>query len=252
MWEAKLEALGHHLIAGVDEAGRGPLAGPVYAAACILSPDRLITGLDDSKRLTARQREQLFWQIKQQAVAYAVAQVPVALIEKINIRQASRLAMLVAVQALKPSAAALLIDHEPLLSTGLPQFSPDHGDADSDSIAAASILAKVSRDNLLRQLDLQWPGYEFGKNKGYGTKAHIEALRQLGASPEHRPLFLRKFKLPADHTLAPGQLEGYLLADQLDHQFPQSASAQLSAEALAGIAWISQACLVSQGGSGCP
>ncbi|MDD2213399.1 MAG: ribonuclease HII, partial [Oscillospiraceae bacterium] len=173
-WEAKLEASGYSLIAGVDEAGRGPLAGPVYAAACILSPVRLIDGLDDSKRLKPRQREQLFRQIIQQAVAYAVAAVPVALIEKINIRQASRLAMLVAVQALRPAATALLIDHEPLLSTGLAQFYPDHGDAASDSIAAASILAKVSRDELLRDLDLQWPGYGLSQNKGYGTKAHTE------------------------------------------------------------------------------
>ena len=180
-------------ICGVDEAGRGPLAGPVYAAAVILSPERPIAGLNDSKKLSEKKREALYDVIIEEAVAYCIASASVQEIETYNILGATYLAMSRAVAGLPEQPAMALIDGNripPQLS--VPAQSVVKGDALSESIAAASILAKVSRDRVLKDLDSQYPQYGFAVHKGYGTAAHTAALREFGPCPEHRPSFLRK------------------------------------------------------------
>lgn len=180
-------------VCGVDEAGRGPLAGPVYAAAVILSPERPIVGLNDSKKLSEKKREALYDIILEEAVAYCIASASVQEIETYNILGATYLAMSRAVAGLSEQPAMALIDGNripPQLS--VPARSVVKGDALSESIAAASILAKVSRDRVLKDLDSQYPQYGFAVHKGYGTAAHTAALRQFGPCPEHRPSFLRK------------------------------------------------------------
>ena len=177
--------LGFSAIAGVDEAGRGCLFGPVYAAAVILDPDRPIRGLNDSKLLDADTREELAVRIRERAVAFAVASATAAEIDKINILQSSRLAMRRAVEALNIPADYLLVDAT-TIALPLPQQAIIHGDALSRSIAAASILAKTSRDARLRELDLIYPGYAQASNKGYGSPAHLAGLDLLGPTPEHR------------------------------------------------------------------
>jgi ribonuclease HII len=181
-------ASGAKLIAGVDEVGRGSLFGPVVAAAVILNPEYRIKGLRDSKLLDAPTREKLDKRIREHALAYAIAAVDAELIDHLNIYHASRLAMLKAVQQLIPSPDHLLIDamrieHE------CPQTKIFYGDAQSISIAAASIIAKVHRDALVRELDAQYPGYDLASNKGYRSPKHISALRDLGPSPLHRMSF---------------------------------------------------------------
>lgn len=186
------EFCGGH-VCGVDEAGRGPLAGPVYAAAVILSPERPIAGLNDSKKLSEKKRELLFDEIIEKAEAYAVASASVEEIEQYNILGATYLAMTRAVEGLSVKPQLALIDGNripPTLST--PAKSVVKGDALSESIAAASILAKVSRDRVLLELDAQYPQYGFAGHKGYGTAAHTAAIRAFGPCPEHRPTFLRK------------------------------------------------------------
>lgn len=181
------------LLCGVDEAGRGPLAGPVCAAAVILSPVRPINGLNDSKKLSEKKREVLFDEICHNAVAYAVAFASVEEIEKINILNATYLAMTRAVTQLSKSPALVLIDGNripPQLT--VPCRAVVKGDALSQSIAAASILAKVSRDRLLVEMDKQYPQYGFAVHKGYGTAAHTAALREYGPCPAHRLSFLKK------------------------------------------------------------
>lgn len=181
------------LICGVDEAGRGPLAGPVYAAAVILSPEHPIAGLNDSKKLSEKKREALFDIIIEEAVAYCIASASVEEIETYNILGATYLAMSRAVAGLAVQPALALIDGNripPQLS--IPAQAIVKGDALSESIAAASILAKVSRDRVLKDLDNQYPQYGFAVHKGYGTAAHTAAIRQFGPCPEHRPSFLRK------------------------------------------------------------
>ena len=186
------DACGGH-ICGVDEAGRGPLAGPVYAAAVILSPEYPIVGLNDSKKLSEKKREALFDIIIEEAVAYCIASASVEEIEKYNILGATYLAMSRAVAGLSQVPALALIDgnRTPPEMT-VPAKTVVKGDALSESIAAASILAKVSRDRVLKELDAQYPQYGFAVHKGYGTAAHTAALREYGPCPEHRPSFLRK------------------------------------------------------------
>ncbi len=192
-YDATIRAQGYSLFCGVDEAGRGPLAGPVYAAAVILSPDDPIPGINDSKKLSEKKREQLFDIICDKAVAYSIAYATVEEIEQYNILQATYLAMTRAVENLsvKPQLAA--IDGNkipPQLSVSA--ISVVKGDALSASIGAASILAKVSRDRVMLEMDKLYPEYDFAKHKGYGTAAHIEALHTHGVSPIHRPSFLTK------------------------------------------------------------
>jgi len=176
----------YKLIAGVDEAGRGPLAGPVIAAAVILNPDRPISGLKDSKRLSARKREQLAYEIYEKSMAWAVCRADVNEIDNLNILQASLLAMRRAVIALTIQPNIVLVDglHCPDLDYQVKAIV--RGDSTIPSISAASIIAKVTRDHEMVKLDVQYPGYGFAIHKGYPTKAHLLALEQLGVSPIHR------------------------------------------------------------------
>lgn len=181
------------IVCGVDEAGRGPLAGPVYAAAVVLSPDRPIEGLNDSKKLSEKKREALYAFIIERAESYCIASASVEEIEKYNILGATYLAMTRAVQGLSVRPQLALIDGNRIP----PQLNVQaqtviKGDAQSESIAAASILAKVTRDRLLVELDARYPQYGFAAHKGYGTAAHTAALLEYGPCPEHRPSFLKK------------------------------------------------------------
>lgn len=183
--EQEATGQGYRAIAGVDEAGRGCLFGPVYAAAVILDPHRPIQGLNDSKVLDAETREELAVLIRERAIAYAVASASSVEIDRINILQSSRLAMRRAVETLATPADYLLIDAT-TVDLPCPQRAIVHGDALSQSIAAASILAKTSRDARLRELDLVYPGYGLASNKGYGSPVHLAGLDRLGPTPEHR------------------------------------------------------------------
>ena len=181
---------GFRLIAGVDEVGRGALAGPVVAAAVILDPERpLPEGLDDSKKLTARQRERIADEILQVAVAYSVGQVEPEEIDRINILEASRLAMYEALKQLDPCADYLLIDALQLKEAELPQKAIIHGDSISASIAAASVIAKTYRDALMRSFHEVYPQYNFARHVGYGSREHLEALRTHGHCRIHRKSF---------------------------------------------------------------
>ena len=183
----------HGVICGVDEAGRGPLAGPVYAAAVILSPDHPIEGLNDSKKLSEKKREALYDVIVDRAEAYCIASASVEEIEQYNILGATYLAMTRAVQGLSITPNLALIDGNRIPPhLGIPAQTVVKGDAQSESIAAASILAKVTRDRVLIDMDAQYPQYGFAVHKGYGTAAHTAALREYGPCPEHRPSFLKK------------------------------------------------------------
>ena len=188
-YETALWQTGVAHIAGVDEAGMSPLAGPVAAAAVILAPGTRIAEVDDSKRLDVEQRERLAPVIKQRAVAWAVGFAEVDEIDEINIYWAGLLAMRRAIEALAPAAEHLLIDGRKLAELPLPQQRIIKGDAKSLSIAAASILAKTARDARMQQLDAAYPGYGFAKHKGYPVNAHVRALRRLGACPIHRRSF---------------------------------------------------------------
>jgi len=176
-------------IAGVDEVGRGPLFGPVVAAAVILAPSFHLDGLTDSKKLTEKKRVQFDGEIRQNAVAWAIAQVDVETIDRINIRQASLLAMRMAVGQLALSPDFLLIDGRDTIDWSCPQQAVIQGDGASLSIAAASVLAKVHRDRLLVELDRTFPGYGLASHKGYGCPEHLEALARLGPTPLHRKSF---------------------------------------------------------------
>ena len=184
---------GYSVICGVDEAGRGPLAGPVCAAAVILPPNLLIPGLDDSKKLTDKRRRELFPIIKEQAVAYAIAMVDHEKIDEINILQATLLAMEQAISQLSVKPDLALIDGNREKDFGVPCCTVIHGDSLSASIAAASVLAKVTRDDYMLQMAQVYPQYGFDIHKGYGTKAHYAALRESGPSCIHRMSFLKKF-----------------------------------------------------------
>jgi ribonuclease HII len=188
--EKKAETKGFRWIAGIDEAGRGPLAGPVVAAAVILRAGLTLTGVNDSKKLTAIKREKLFTRIQQSAVGVGVGQASVAEIDELNIYRAAQLAMERAVGALNQRPDYLLTDAMPLPSlSSIVQEPLIHGDALSASIAAASIIAKVTRDRLLTQLHQQYPAYGFDNHKGYGTESHLAALENHGPCPEHRLSF---------------------------------------------------------------
>lgn len=180
-------------ICGVDEAGRGPLAGPVFAAAVVLHPNQIIEGANDSKKLSEKKREALFDKICEQAAAYCIVSVDEATIDEINILQATYLAMSQAVEGLELKSDMCLIDgNRKPPQIEIPCQTIVKGDGLSMSIACASILAKVSRDRFMLELDKQYPQYNFAKHKGYGTQLHIDMLRQYGASPVHRKTFLKK------------------------------------------------------------
>ena len=195
MWEVEegLFAQGVISICGVDEAGRGPLAGPVCAAAVILPPHLEIPGLDDSKKLTDKRRRELFPIIKEQAIAYGIGLASHEEIDEINILQATFLAMQRAIDQLEGKADFALIDGNREKDFGLPVMTVVKGDSRSANIAAASVLAKVTRDDIMEEMAKEYPEYGFEIHKGYGTKAHYEALRTYGASPIHRMTFLKKF-----------------------------------------------------------
>lgn len=184
---------GIKIICGVDEAGRGPLAGPVCAAAVILPSNIDIPGLDDSKKLSDKRRRELFPVIKEQAVAYGIGLASHEEIDEINILQATFLAMERALDQLDVKPDLALIDGNRAKDFGIPVKTVIHGDSLSASIAAASILAKVTRDDLMVEYAEKYPQYAFEIHKGYGTKAHYEALRTYGPSPIHRMTFLKKF-----------------------------------------------------------
>lgn len=189
-FEDEVRAGGFRFIAGVDEVGRGALAGPVVAAAVILDPERPVPeGLDDSKKLTPRQRERLACEILQTAIAFTVGQVEPEEIDRINILQASRLAMLEAIKQLDPCADYLLIDALQLKEAELPQKAIIHGDSISASIAAASIIAKTYRDALMRSFHEVYPQYNFARHVGYGSREHLGALREHGPCRIHRKSF---------------------------------------------------------------
>lgn len=176
-------------IAGADEAGRGPLAGPVVAAACIMPTDFFIEGIDDSKKLTPKKRDVLYEQIVQKAVCYGVGVVDVEEIERVNILNAARRAFELAIGQLE-EPFALYTDYITGLSLPYPYQAMKKGDAKVYSIAAASIIAKVTRDRMMQEYDKVYPGYGFAAHKGYGTKAHIQAIHTLGPCPIHRMSFL--------------------------------------------------------------
>lgn len=178
-------------VGGVDEAGRGPLAGPVVAACCILDPDRRILGLDDSKKLSPERREALYEEIVAYSLAYAIAEVDAGEIDRVNILNATKRAMAEAVAAIAVPPEVLLIDAVDLRGTGIPVVPIVKGDALSVSIAAASILAKVRRDRLMTEWDRAYPAYGFAQHKGYGTEAHYAAIRTHGLCPLHRRSFTR-------------------------------------------------------------
>lgn len=193
--ERSLAAQGFLRVAGVDEVGRGPLAGPVVCAAVILplEEEKRVLGIDDSKKLSAKKREALAEQIRAAARAYAIAEVDAATIDEINILQATRLCMKRAVDMLVPAADMVLTDGNMTLDIALPQRSIVKGDALVCSIGAASILAKVYRDALMAEYAKLYPEYAFERNAGYGTQAHIQAIREVGACPIHRRSFITKF-----------------------------------------------------------
>lgn len=195
MWqiEQTIWDQGYTMVCGVDEAGRGPLAGPVCAAAVILPPSVDIAGLDDSKRLSDKRRRELFPVIKERAIAYGIAIADHNEIDEINILQATYLAMERAIANLSVRPDFALIDGNRSKDFGLPVQTVVHGDSLSASIAAASILAKVTRDDYMLEIAKEYPQYGFEIHKGYGTKAHYEALREHGHCPIHRLSFLKKF-----------------------------------------------------------
>ncbi len=179
------------VIAGVDEAGRGPLAGDVYAAAVILPSDLIIEGINDSKKLSPKKREKLFDEIVEKAEAYCIASTSVEEIEELNILNADMLAMKRAVEGLQRKIDIVLVDGNKAPDVAFNTCPVVKGDALSQSIAASSILAKVARDRYMLELDKQYPQYQFAKHKGYGTKLHYEMIKKYGISKVHRPSFLK-------------------------------------------------------------
>jgi ribonuclease HII len=190
--ERGLWVTGIERIAGVDEAGRGPLAGPVVAAAVIFSPGAWIDGVDDSKKLSAHRREKLFDQIYRDALSIGVSVISHEVIDRINIYQATMQAMEEAIRQLSPAPQHLLIDGPRFRESPIPAMAIVDGDAKCFSIAAASIVAKVTRDRIMIEMDARYPEYGFARHKGYGTKEHLEALRTFGPCQIHR----RSFRMP--------------------------------------------------------
>ena len=191
-YEKRLMAEGFKLICGVDEVGRGPLAGPVTCAAVIMPLDDLIEGVNDSKKVAKKKRERLAEEIKSKAIAYSVVSYDNGKIDEMNILAATKACMAEAVGSLAVTPDVVIVD---ALKLDIPvrTFGIVHGDAQSYSIAAASILAKVERDAFMREMDERYPGYGFSRNVGYGTAEHIAALKELGATPIHRRTFIGHF-----------------------------------------------------------
>ena len=190
--EERIRAQGYSAVCGVDEAGRGPLAGPVVAAAVILAPGTQLPGVNDSKKLSEKKREQLFDYVRENALAYGIGEASEAEIDEINILNATFLAMRRAIENMDVNADFALIDGNRIQGLDIPAECVIGGDAKVLSIAAASILAKVTRDRKMRQLAEEYPQYGFEKHKGYGTKAHYAAIEQYGVCPIHRRSFLKK------------------------------------------------------------
>lgn len=191
--ERKLYNLGYYQICGVDEAGRGPLCGPVVAAAVILSQNCIIEGVNDSKKLSEKKREMLYNEIIKNAIAVGVGTCDQDVIDEINILNATKKAMCEAIKNLKKKPDYVLIDGNQKIDIEFPLDTVVKGDSKSESIAAASIIAKVTRDRIMLEYDKKYPEYGFAKHKGYGTKAHIEAIEKYGITPIHRISFCRKF-----------------------------------------------------------
>ena len=189
--ENQLHEEGFSVVCGIDEAGRGPLCGPVFAAACILPDGLVLEGLNDSKKLTPKKRDKLFDLICENAIAYCIASASVEEIDELNILEADLLAMRRAIDGLSVKADFALIDGNIARGFQIPARAVIGGDAKSPSIAAASILAKVARDRDCIELDAKYPQYGIAKHKGYGTKQHMDALRTYGPSPIHRKPFIR-------------------------------------------------------------
>ncbi len=190
-YENEARDKGFSICAGIDEAGRGPLAGPVVAAACVLREDMPIYGLDDSKKIPESRRELLYEEIIAKARCFSVIRIEHDVIDEINILEATKRAMRMCVSSLAEVPDLLLIDAVDLKGTGIPVTPIIKGDAKSNSIAAASILAKVTRDRIMREYDLLYPGYGFARHKGYGTKEHYAAIEVLSLCPIHRRTFLK-------------------------------------------------------------
>ena len=194
-YERALQTQGYRLIAGVDEVGRGPLAGPVVCAAVIMPLDEesLIVGVDDSKKLSEKKREQLAEEIKKRALAYTIVEISEKTIDEINILEATKLGMKQAIETLSITPETVLTDGNMTIDIAHKQHSVIHGDALSYSIGAASIIAKVYRDHLMDEFAKTYPHYAFEKNKGYGTAAHIQGIKEHGICPIHRKTFTKKF-----------------------------------------------------------
>ena len=206
--EDELRKSGVNIIAGIDEVGRGPLAGPVYAACVVLPEDFRVPGVDDSKKVTEKQREMLSQKICECAIAYGIGVATAKEIDEINILNATKLAMHRAIKEVQnklpegEKIEMLLVDAVDLEAEGIPQKPIIKGDATCYSIAAASIVAKVARDSFMKEIEGEYPGYGFASNKGYGTAAHYDGLRALGISPIHRKSFLKKFEASEDSKVA--------------------------------------------------
>lgn len=192
-FEKKFEKQGYELIAGMDEAGRGPLAGPVACAAVIMPLEDIIPGVQDSKKLSEKKREMLYDQIIEKAIAYKITFIDHQMIDEINILNATKRGMETAVNLLSVQPDFVLVDAVQGLKLGVPYLPVIHGDALSYSIACASILAKVARDRLMCAMDEQFPEYNFKQHKGYGTKEHIQNLQKFGKCAIHRESFIKKF-----------------------------------------------------------
>ena len=188
-YERNLSNQGYSLIAGIDEAGRGPLAGPVTIGCVILPLGCILPNLNDSKKLTVKQREELYWQIKNKAVASSIEVIDVDIIDRMNIYQATRFGMYSICERMKPQPEAVLVDAVPLPELTVPSKSIIGGDALSASIAAASIIAKVERDRIMDELDKEYPHYGFSQHKGYATVEHLNAIKKYGPCPIHRRTF---------------------------------------------------------------
>ena len=193
LYERELTEWGFKYVCGVDEVGRGPLAGPVVCAAVIMRADGIVEGVDDSKKLTAKKREKLSALIRQNAIAWAICRVEPQIIDEINILQATRLCMKNAVESLSVRPDFVLTDGNMTLDISIPQQSVIGGDAACYSIGAASIIAKVYRDEVMDEYAAEYPAYAFEKNKGYGTAAHIAAIKECGICPIHRRSFTTKW-----------------------------------------------------------
>lgn len=206
--EDELRKSGVNIIAGIDEVGRGPLAGPVYAACVVLPADFRVPGVDDSKKVTEKQRDMLSQKICECAIAYGIGVATAKEIDEINILNATKLAMHRAIKEVQnklpkgEKIEMLLVDAVDLEAEGIPQKPIIKGDATCYSIAAASIVAKVARDSFMKEIEGEYPGYGFASNKGYGTAAHYDGLRALGISPIHRKSFLKKFEASEDSKVA--------------------------------------------------